>query len=365
MVMRVPPQQVRGRPRVSVAIPCYNYGHFLPDCVRTVLDQEGVDVDVLIVDDASPDGSGAVAQKLAAADPRVRAIARGHNVGHIATFNEGLDGVDGEFIVLLSADDLLAPGSLARSAALLQAHPDVGMVHGFALTFADEPPPPRTGLRSWTIWPGEEWLERVCRAGGNPVATPEVMMRMSTMRQLVGYDPRVPHACDFLMWLRTAAQGSIGRLNGVDQAYYRVHGDNMHTEQYGGAVTDITQRHQAFEVFFDEDGKGLAGVERLRAAARWALSQEALTAARGCYENGPQAANAELAKQLAALAVELDPAAATSKLMRTLERDARRAEHGKGPIVPRPVAAARKKVHTHLEWRRWRRSGVESAVKPG
>jgi glycosyltransferase involved in cell wall biosynthesis len=330
-----------------------------------VLDQDGVDVDVLIVDDASPDGSGAVAEKLAAGDPRVRAIARKQNVGHIATFNEGLDGVDGEFVVLLSADDLLAPGSLARSAALLQAYPEVGMVHGFALTFADVPPPPRTTLRSWTIWPGEEWLGRVCRAGGNPVATPEVMMRMSTMRDLVGYDARVPHACDFLMWLRAAARGSIGRLNGVDQAYYRVHGENMHTEQYGGAVTDISQRHRAYEIFFEEDGKDLPRAAELRGAARWALSQEALSAALGCYEDGPEAANRQLAKELAELAVSLDPAAAGSRLMRALQRNAERAEAGKGPIVPARVRAARRKVRTHLEWRRWRRSGVESAVKAG
>ncbi|GAA4675487.1 glycosyltransferase family 2 protein [Phytohabitans rumicis] len=363
MVMRVRPEPLRGRPKVAVAIPCYNYGHYLADCVRSVLDQEGVDLDVIIVDDASPDGSGAVAEQLAATDPRVRAIARDHNVGHIKTFNEGLDAVDGDFVVLLSADDLLAPGSLARSAALLQAHPDVGMVHGFALTFADELPPARGNLRSWTIWPGQEWLARICGNGGNPVATPEVMMRMSTMRDLVGYDPRVPHACDFLMWLRAAAHGSIGRLNGVDQAYYRVHGANMHTEQYGGAITDIGQRHHAFEIFFEEDGKDLPDVDRLRGAARWALSQEALGIALDTYDHGPEAASPQLAKELAELAVELDPAAADCRLMQALRRTERRVEAGKGPIVPPRVTALRKKVRHHLEWRRRRWSGVESTVK--
>jgi glycosyltransferase involved in cell wall biosynthesis len=48
---------------VSVVIPCYNYGHFLAEAVRSVLDdQEGVDVRVLIIDDASPDGSAEVAR---------------------------------------------------------------------------------------------------------------------------------------------------------------------------------------------------------------------------------------------------------------------------------------------------------------
>ena len=68
-------------PRASVVVPCYNYGRYLPQLVRTVLAQPSVDVDILIVDDASPDGSGDVAERLAAKNPRVkvlRHISRGH-----------------------------------------------------------------------------------------------------------------------------------------------------------------------------------------------------------------------------------------------------------------------------------------------
>ena len=79
----VQPEQGRRRPwpdwrgkrdmsRVDVVIPCYNYGRFLAGCVAGVLDdQPGVDVRVLIIDDASQDDSAEVAQKLAAADDRI------------------------------------------------------------------------------------------------------------------------------------------------------------------------------------------------------------------------------------------------------------------------------------------------------
>ena len=60
------------RPLVTVVIPCYNYGHFLPAAVASALDQRGVDVEVIIVDDASSDGSADVARELADRDPRVR-----------------------------------------------------------------------------------------------------------------------------------------------------------------------------------------------------------------------------------------------------------------------------------------------------
>jgi glycosyltransferase involved in cell wall biosynthesis len=364
MVTRERPQPLRGRPRVSVVVPCYNYGHFLPACVQGVLQQDGVDVDVLIIDDASPDGSAAVARQIAGSDARVSLIEHPVNAGHLATYHEGLAAADGDYVVLLSADDLVTPGSFKRAAALMEAHPDVVMVHGFAQTFWDQlPPPPRTQVRSWSVWPGSEWIGRVSLAGGNPVATPEVMMRTVAMHKLGDYDPRVPHAADFLMWLRAGALGNIGRVNGVDQACYRVHGDNMHVQQFAGADTDLRQRHQAFEIFFDEDGHDLPEAAGWRAAARQAVAREALITACACHERGSAQADIELAGRLVALAEEIYPRAGESRLRRRYARLAQRTEQGKGPLVPRGVSAFSKRARHHVEWRRRRWSGVESAVK--
>src|ERR1035437_10076075 len=75
---------------VSVVIPCYNYGHFLLDAVNSALDQADVDVRVLIIDDASPDGSAQVARQIAGSDPRVEVVVHQVNRGNLATYNEGL-----------------------------------------------------------------------------------------------------------------------------------------------------------------------------------------------------------------------------------------------------------------------------------
>jgi glycosyltransferase involved in cell wall biosynthesis len=364
MVTRERPRPLRTRPRVSVVIPCYNYGHFLPDCVRGVLDQEGVDVDVLIIDDASPDGSAAVARRIADADPRVSLIAHEVNAGHLATYHEGLTAAGGDYVVLLSADDLVTPGSFQRAAALMEAHPEVVMVHGFAQTFWDElPPPPRTEVRSWSVWPGSEWIGRVSLAGGNPVATPEVMMRTVAMHKLGDYDARVPHAADFLLWLRAAALGSIGRVNGVDQACYRVHGSNMHTQQFAGADTDLRQRHEAFEIFFAEDGRDLPEAARWRTTARMAVAREALITACACYQTGSAPADAALAARLVAFAEEIYPPARDSRLRRRYARLMARSAQGKRPLVPSSLTAFSKRARLHIEWRRRRWTGVESAVK--
>src|SRR5258708_1405853 len=105
---------------VMVVIQCYRYGHFLEEAVSSVLDdQEGVDVRVLIIDDASPDDSADVAGKIAARDHRVEVAVHAVNKGNIATFNEGLlESADGGYFGLSSAGDRLTRAARRRAAEL-------------------------------------------------------------------------------------------------------------------------------------------------------------------------------------------------------------------------------------------------------
>lgn len=359
MVTRVRPRPLRTRPRVSVVVPCYNYGRFLPECVGGILAQEGVDVDVMVVDDASPDGSAAVARSLAAADSRVRVIEHATNRGHIATYNEGLAAVDGDYVVLLSADDVLTPGSLARSAALLETFPDVGMVYGFSPGFCEQLPRTRTQARSWSVWDGHEWLERVCRTARNPVSTPDVVMRAALMRELVGYDARLPHSADYLLWMRAASRGRVGRVNGVDQALYRIHGANMHIERFSGVHTDIVQRQRTFEILLGEDRAHIPGADRMHEAVRRALAREAVVTAGEQYKLDRH--DGESPELLVALAEELDPEVRATTAWRRYERQTRRARTGSNSYALR-LNRAVEDIAGRVRWRRWRRSGLLGEV---
>src|SRR3954454_17136835 len=199
---------------VSVVIPCYRYGHFLEAAVNSVLDdQDGVDVRVLIIDDASPDDSAEVAREIAARRSQVEVIAHADNRGNIATFNEGLlEWADGDYCLLLSADDRATPGALARARDLLDAHPEVGMVYGRALWVEDGAPlpKPRTTVRGWSVWSGQEWLERRFKQAENPITTPEVVMRTSLQQEVGGYDPQLPKAADMELFMRFAAHAHVG-----------------------------------------------------------------------------------------------------------------------------------------------------------
>jgi glycosyltransferase involved in cell wall biosynthesis len=350
------PEPLRRRPTVTAVIPCYNYGHFLPRALASVLGQPGVDVEVIVIDDASPDGSGAVACRLAAADERVRAIVHERNRGHIATYNEGLEQARGDYVVLLSADDALTPGALARAAALFEAEPSVGLVYGFPVVFDDEPPAVRTAVRSWTVWGGAEWIELRCRKGENCIHNPEVVLRTSVQHTIGGYDPALPHSGDLEMWLRAAAVADVGRVNGPGQAFYRVHGASMQRTTYAGHVTDLEGRLDAFRSVLVGPDAELDGGGAMYATARRSLALAALRYARRAYEHGR--ADREPVAEYLAFAQRVWPDVRGHRGWRAVQRRAGLDPErlARGPLWrSRRVVAD---VEGRVRWRRWRRTGV-------
>src|ERR1700674_1005784 len=114
----------------DVIVPCYRYGHFLRECVESVLAQSISGVRILILDDASPDNTAEVAAELARQDSRVTFVRHITNKGHIATYNEGIEWASADYMLLLSADDYLLSGALSASAKLMDDHPEVGFTFG-------------------------------------------------------------------------------------------------------------------------------------------------------------------------------------------------------------------------------------------
>jgi len=335
-------------PTVSVVVPCYNYGRFLPAAVQSVLEQDAVNLDIIIVDDASTDNSAQVAFGMAVDEPRIRVIRHDMNMGHIATYNDGLSRATGDYVVLLSADDLLAPGSLARSAALMEAHPEIGLVYGFPCEFSDVPPPTRPRRTSWTLWSGHEWVKLMCSRGSNIIMNPEAVVRRSVLDQLIGYRNDMPHAADMDFWLRAASISGVGRVNGPAQAYYRVHGGNMHLTDFGAVIDDIKARRQVFEQLESHPGSPQDGLVEM---ARRAMATEATRLA--LLSLAKDQAGRQDADELARFAVETYPDVTDSITWAAYER------------FEQKTLAAWLRGYAFMDlwrakilWRIWRRYGV-------
>ena len=343
---------------VSVVIPCYNYGHFLPDAISSALDnQPGIDVRVLVIDDASTDGSAEVARAIAATDARVEVAAHVANRGHIATYNEGvLDWADGDYTVLMSADDRLAPGALRRAAQLLDAHPSVGFAYGHPVRFqhGTRPPAARTKVRGWSVWPGHWWLERRFREAVSCITSPEVMVRTSLQRRVGGYDPRLPHTADAEMWLRLAAHADVGYVRGADQAFYRVHEQNMTKART--RLVDLSQRRLAHEAILERCADKLPEAARLSDAMRRRLCREALWSAARAYDRG--CTGQTPVAELIAFAFDCWPQAAKLPVYRGLQLRARLGPRVMPYLQPFVLSAIGRKAHEWWWWRSWARRGI-------
>jgi hypothetical protein len=341
--------------RVDVVIPCYNYGHFLTACVESVLAQEGVEVNVLVVDDGSVDESSATASALAARDSRVRLISLTKNVGMIPAVNRGISESTGEYFVKLDADDLLPPGSLKRSIALLERYPNVGFVYGRPRHFEGAVPKPRWGRPRWTIWSGAEWFSRRCRLGVNCISQPEVVIRGSALREVGGYNVALPHTSDVEMWLRLSTMADVGRINGVDQGYYRVHPNSMQRTVNSGVMTDLIGRREAFISTFAAAGDRVPGAAELEATVRRTLAAEALDEACRIYDR--DVVDPQLEGRLVDFATTTYPAAASLPEWSGLQKRRKRGRQSRW-LPSSLLAAATRRGRWEIARLRWIRTGV-------
>jgi GT2 family glycosyltransferase len=290
---------------VDVVVPCYNYGRYLRACVESILTQRDVDVRVLIIDDKSTDCSEEVGRALAQEDARVSYRRHAVNQGHIKTFNEGIiDWATADYTLLLSADDMLTPGALARAANALDRHPEAGLVCGMAVSQAGDVEPvavPDASNPECRLIDGRAFIKRVCEFG-NEFASPVVIVRTSVQHRLGGYNPKMHHTSDMEMWMRFACHGPVVILN-AKQAYYRWHNQNMSSHYYSQAISDRREQMETCLLILSEQGHRVPELHGWVAEMKRRIGSELLVTA----SNSFTLHHDDTWKEILASAAEFDP----------------------------------------------------------
>jgi glycosyltransferase involved in cell wall biosynthesis len=292
---------------VDSVVPCYRYGHFLRECVESVLRQSGPELRVLIIDDASPDNTAEIAEELVSSDPRVDYRRHTSNQGLIATANEGIAWARADYMILLSADDYLLPGALSRSVDLMDDHPSVAFTFGgaVALDQRGERSRLRTGVGPRTrILSGLDFIA-LSRAK-NIVPSPTVVVRTSLQKELGGYLADLPHTSDMEMWLRLAAHGDVGVI-AADQAVYRLHSANMSSGY--SLEQDLLHRKAAIEHFLNSSAARLTNADDVRAWLTHQLALEAISCSSAAFNEGAIESSARLSR----LSLNIDPSVQRSR----------------------------------------------------
>ena len=306
---------------VDVIVPCYNYGSMLEGCVQSILSQQGVAVRVFIVDDASSDETPEVGRRLARADLRVQYWRHSVNQGHINSYNEALARVTASYCVILSADDLLTPGSLLRATRVLEANPEAGLAYGRDIPFRDAPPVmgPFPRVCTHTIFDYRTFLERACRLGHTGIQAPSAIVRTSLHKAIGGYLVELPHSGDTEIWLRMAASAPVVELH-AEQSFRRLHSRSMSLTY--SPLERLREQRRAFEIHFADVRDAHPEVADVVPIMCRTIAESAFWSAVRAFE----AEQDDLCEAFLAFAVETDPGVADNPAWRRL-RWKRRAGH--------------------------------------
>lgn len=273
---------------VSIVVPCYKLGRFVTDCVTSLLANTAVDLDILVVDDASPDDSWSVVEKLPRLDRRVRVLRNEQNLGLIGTANAGLEQATGDYVVLLSSDDAHAAGWLDRAVALLDSHPTALLAYGPTRRFIGALPAlHRQREVRPVLHPGHEWIKQTCARTVTPMLSPEVVVRTCAQHEVGGYRPELPQSSDQEMWMRLASIGDVLEVRGPVAAFYRISAQSMSRAVYLDMLYQLEVRMDAFDAWYEfADGK-VAHRDGLMTLARRALARRAVRRAYVAFLQDP------------------------------------------------------------------------------
>jgi GT2 family glycosyltransferase len=209
-----------GQPQVSVVLPVWNGERYLKQAIESILAQDFVDFELIVIDDGSTDRSAEIVTAFAH-DPRV-ALHKQANAGVVAARNAGLRVAHAEFVAFLDADDIALPGRLAKQVAYLRAHPEAAAIGSNITYFSDADGVIRTQKFPVGVTQVANALET-----GNPLAQPSVMLRKSMAMAAGGYREAFKFGAeDYDLWLRLAEKHPLDNLPEV-LTLYRVHADSL------------------------------------------------------------------------------------------------------------------------------------------
>jgi len=218
-------------PAVTVLIGAYENEPTVARAVASILEQSERDLELIVIDDGSRDGSSAAAREAIGSDPRGRVMRLESNLGIARSLNAGLEAAAAPAVAIQDADDYSAPNRLERQLAALAEDPQLAVV-GARMGEVDDGGRalrPRTSFAAGDVGPV---LLRF-----NPIPNGSALIRRDAALAAGGYDPRYRYATEYDLWLRLAERHRLLALD--EELCTRVMG--------GGNVAARAERAQLAE----------------------------------------------------------------------------------------------------------------------
>ena len=228
-------------PKFSVIIPTYNDGLYLAEALESVFAQTFQDYEVIVIDDGSTDATQRLLKPYMG---RIHYVYQ-ENQGAYLARNTGIRRAKGEFIAFLDADDIWVQEKLERQNQYLQAHPEIGMVHGYLDTMNAEgallPNASAAGRRHWE------------RINQRPMTYENILLDAAfhfdtcvirkKVLDAIGEFRCIPVCEDFDFLLRVALSTKIGFMNDSALAVFRCHRNGFEFNVFHQGIIDVLKKH--------------------------------------------------------------------------------------------------------------------------
>lgn len=277
-------------PLVSILVPSYNGAAFLREALDSILAQTYPHVEVILLDDASTDGTGEIA---ASYSDRIRYVRQSSNLGIYDNVNAGIALARGELIATYHADDIYLPTMVEKQVGFLAAHPEVGAVFASDI-FVDADGREYARLVLPTEVAGDRVLEY--RVVLNTLLTyknrflvcPTAMIRAAVHRDVGVYrQAQYRNTADLEMWLRIAREYKIAVLEAHLMKYRHFHGNS--SQRYHRLRTTPENFFAIMDEYLAKGGRVLA-TPRSLAAYEGHRAEDRLMGAISCYIKGERPA---------------------------------------------------------------------------
>ena len=226
-----------GRPLVTAVVAAHQAARHLGSALASLAGQTLRDLEVVVVDDGSTDGTAAVAGEFVRADRRFHLLRLGRNRGQAAALDAGMAQARGRYLAILDADDEAVPERLAWQVAALERDPDLVLVGGAIATFCD-----RHGVegRVWRYATDDASIRARTLFKSEVISSAITFDRERLVSHGVRFDERLRLGVD---WALSAAALRVGRVENLAQVVmrYRIHPRQMTVELTDDLSSDSTR----------------------------------------------------------------------------------------------------------------------------
>lgn len=223
---------MQNNPLVSVVLPVYNASEFLEEALTSVLDQTYKNLEIIVIDDGSTDGSEEILKKFD--DKRIRYYRHEKNQGLIPTLNQGFELAQGKYIARMDADDVIHHQKFEKQVIFLEKNENIGMLGTWMKKFGMQ-----EGITTYpTNFEEIQWimLYRIafCHAS--------ILIRNSVLKEYgLSFDINFLHAEDYDFGIRFMKVSQITSL-AEPLYYYRIHQNSVSNKH------NVLQEHNTLRI---------------------------------------------------------------------------------------------------------------------